>query len=78
MYPVATVIIYQDKPDNWQHHAPTQEMRNYGGATKKIIYINGALCVLDNEPGARLAIIPLSRWKLAQTGLNCIMAALRR
>ena len=72
------VIIYQDKPDDWQWHASTQQLRNYGDASKKVVYANGVLCILDKEPEARLAIIPVSRWKLAVIGLSCIMAALRR
>jgi hypothetical protein len=72
------VIIYQDKPDNWEYHAPTQEMRNYGGSSKKLVYVDGALCALDHEQGARVVIIPVSRWKLAEIGLSCIMAALKR
>jgi hypothetical protein len=72
---MASPIIYQDKADHWQWHASTQEMRNDSGATKKIIYANGALCLLDIDSEARLAIIPLSRWKLVEIGLNCIMAA---
>jgi hypothetical protein len=71
------MIIYQDKPDNWQHHAPTQEIRNCGGATKKIIYADGALCALDHERGAKVVIISVSRWELVGIGLSCFMAALR-
>ena len=73
---MASVIIYQDEPDNWQYHAPTQEMRNYGGGTKKLVYVDRTLCVLDYDSGARLVIIPVSRWKLVGIGLKCIVAAL--
>jgi hypothetical protein len=75
---MAGVIIYQDKPENWQYHAPTQEMRNYGGASKKIIYVDGELCAFDRELGARAFIISVSRRELAEMGLRCIMAALKR
>jgi hypothetical protein len=71
------MIINQDKPDSWQYDAPTQEIRNYAGAIKKIIYANGTLCVFDREPEARVAIVPVSRWELSAIGLNCIMAALK-
>jgi hypothetical protein len=76
--PMASVIIYQDKPDSWHYHAPTKEMRNCGGTTKKLLYVNGTLCLLDYESGARLVIIPVSRWKLIAIALNCIVAALKR
>jgi hypothetical protein len=75
---MAHVIIYQDKPDNWQYHAPTQELRNYGGSRKKLFYVNGALCAFDHEQGVKVFIIPVSRWKLVEIGLSCIMAALKR
>jgi len=75
---MASVIIYQDKPDSWQYHAPTQEIRNCGGGTKKLVYVDRTLCVLDYESGARLVIIPVSRWKLVGVGLKCIVSALRK
>jgi hypothetical protein len=75
---MASVIIYQDQPDNWQFHGPTQEMRNYGGATKKLIYVDRTLCVVDYDSGARLVIIPISRRHLVGIGLKCIVTALRK
>jgi hypothetical protein len=74
---MTSVIIYQDRPDNWQYDASAQEMRNYGVATKKIVYVDGELCLLDTASEAKLIIIPVSRWKLVKIGLHCIMAALR-
>jgi hypothetical protein len=62
---MAGVIIYQDKPDNWHYDAPTQEIRNYGCAIEKIVYVDGVLCALDHEGGASVVIISVSRWELA-------------
>ena len=56
------MIIFQDKPDNWQYHAPTQELRNYGGASKKIVCVNAVRYVFDVRQGA-MVDIPVSRWK---------------
>jgi len=72
-----TVIIFQDKPDNWQYHAPTQELRNYGRPGKKIVCVSAALYVFDVRQGAMIEI-PVSRGNLVEIGLGCVMAALRR
>ena len=50
----------------------TQQMR--GGTDKVIVYVNGVLCAMDRE--AKIAI-PVSRWKLAEIGLGCFLAALK-
>jgi curved DNA-binding protein CbpA len=73
--PAKTVIIFQDEPDNWQYHALTQELRNYGSPSKKIVCVSAVLYVFDFTQGAMVEI-PVSRWKLVQIGLSCIMAAL--
>ena len=49
-----------------------QEMRC--GTEKVIVYVNGVLCAMDRE--AKIAI-PVSRWKLAEIGLGCFLAALK-
>ena len=69
------MIIFQDEPDNWQYHALTQELRNYGSASKKIVCVNAVLYVFDFRQGSMVEI-PVSGWKLVQIGLSCIMAAL--
>ena len=71
------MIIFQDKPDNWQYHAPTQELRNYGSPAKKIVCVSAALYVFDVRRGAMIEI-PVSRRNLVEIALGCIMAALRR
>lgn len=45
-----------------------------GGPDKVIVYINGVLCAMDRE--AKITI-PVSRWKLAEIGLACFMAAIK-
>jgi len=50
----------------------TQQMR--GGTEKVIVYVNGVLCAMDRE--AKITI-PVSRWKLAEIGLGCFLAALK-
>ena len=49
-----------------------QEMRC--GTEKVIVYVNGVLCAMDRE--AKITI-PVSRWKLAEIGLGCFLAALK-
>jgi hypothetical protein len=46
-----------------------------GGPDKVIVYFNGVLCTMDREAKV---MIPVSRWKLAEIGLACFRAALRR
>ena len=50
----------------------TKQMR--GGTEKVIVYVNGVLCAMDRE--AKITI-PVSRWKLAEIGLGCFLAALK-
>jgi hypothetical protein len=45
------------------------------GPDKIVAYVNGALYAVDREQGAKIAI-PVSRWKLAEIGLACFVAAL--
>ena len=45
-----------------------------GGTEKVIVYVNGVLCAMDRE--AKITI-PVSRWKLAEIGLGCFLAALK-
>ena len=66
------VFIYRNRSDGRFHDASTQQMQ--GGPDKVIVYINGVLCAMDRE--ARI-IIPVSRWKLAEIGLTCFLAALK-
>jgi hypothetical protein len=67
-------IIYQNGRDVRYYDAFTREMR--GGPDKIIAYINGAVCAVDRERGAKIAI-PVSRWKLMGIGLACFLAALK-
>jgi hypothetical protein len=66
------VFIYRNRPKERFYDASTGEMR--GGPDKVIAYVNGFLCALDRE--AKI-VIPVSRWKLAEIGLVCVLAALR-
>jgi type IV secretory pathway TrbD component len=66
------VFIYRNRSDERFYDASTQRMQ--GGPDKVIVYINGVLCAMDHE--AKI-IIPVSRWKLAEIGLACFMAALK-
>jgi hypothetical protein len=66
------VFIYRDRPNDRFYDASTGEMR--GGPDKAIVYLNGFLWALDRK--AKIAI-PVSRWKLAEIGLGCVLAALK-
>ena len=65
-------FIYRNRSDDRFYDASTQQM--HGGPDKVIVYINGVLCAMDRE--AKI-IIPVSRWKLAEIGLACFMAAIK-
>ena len=65
------IFIYRNRSDERFYDASTHRM--HGGPDKVIVYVNGVLCAMDRE--ARI-IIPVSRWKLAEIGLACFMAAL--
>ena len=52
--------------------ASSQRMR--GGPDKVIVYLDGVLCAMDREA---MITMPVSRWKLAELGLACFMAALK-
>jgi hypothetical protein len=67
-----TVFIYRNRSNERFYDASTGEMR--GGPDKVIAYVNGFLCALDRDTKI---VIPVSRWKLAEMGLVCILAALR-
>jgi hypothetical protein len=62
-------FIYRNRLDA---DASKGEMR--GGPDKVIVYVNGVLCAMDRE--AKI-VIPVSRWKLAEIGLACFLAALK-
>jgi type IV secretory pathway TrbD component len=66
------ILIYRNRSDERFYDASTQRMQ--GGPDKVIVYINGVLCAMDRD--ARI-IIPVSRWKLAEIGLACFMAAIK-
>jgi hypothetical protein len=66
-------FIYLNRSDDRFYDASTGQMR--GGPDKVIVYINGVLCAMDRD--AKI-MIPVSRWKLAEIGLACFKAALRR
>src|SRR5215475_10908965 len=66
------IFIYRNRSDGRFYDASTQQM--HGGPDKVIVYINGVFCAMDRD--ARVAI-PVSRWKLAEIGLSCFLAALK-
>ena len=66
------IFLYRNRPDAQFYDASTGEMR--GGPDKVIAYVNGFLCALDRETKI---VIPVSRWKLAEIGLVCVLTALR-
>ena len=66
------IFIYRNRSDGRFYDASSQRMQ--GGPDKVIVYINGVLCAMDRE--AKITI-PVSRWKLAEIGLACFMAALK-
>jgi hypothetical protein len=68
----SATFIYRNRSDVGFYDASTREIR--GGPDKVIVYINGVLCAMDRE--AKI-IIPVSRWKLAEIGLACCLAALK-
>jgi hypothetical protein len=67
------LFIYRNPSGARFYDAATQQMR--GGPDKVIVYVNGVLCAMDRE--AKITI-PVSRWKLAEIGLGCFLAALKR
>jgi hypothetical protein len=67
------IFIYRNRSDDRFYDASAQRMR--GGPDKVIVYINGVLCAMDHD--AKI-IIPVSRWKLAEIGLACFRAAIKR
>lgn len=66
------IFIYRNRSDPRFYDASTQRMQ--GGPDKVIVYINGVLCAMDRE--AKITI-PVSRWKLAEIGLACFLAAIK-
>ena len=66
------IFIYRNRGDERFFDASTRRMQ--GGPDKVIVYVNGVLCAMDRE--ARITI-PVSRWKLAEIGLACFVAALK-
>jgi hypothetical protein len=65
-------FIYQNRSNARFYDASARQMR--GGPDKVIVYLDGVLCAMDRE--AKITI-PVSRWKLAEIGLACFMAALK-
>jgi hypothetical protein len=66
------VFIYRNRANERFYDASTGETRR--GPDKVIAYVNGFLCALDRETKI---VIPVSRWKLAEIGLVCVLTALR-
>ena len=66
------IFIYRNRSNDRFYDASTQRM--HGGPGKVIVYINGVLCAMDRE--AKITI-PISRWKLAEIGLACFLAAIK-
>jgi hypothetical protein len=65
-------FIYRNRSDAQFYDASKGEMRS--GPDQVIVYIDGLLCAMDRD--AKI-IIPVSRWKLAEIGLACFLAALK-
>jgi hypothetical protein len=65
-------FIYRNRTNGRFYDASTREMR--GGPDKVIVFVDGVLCAMDREA---MVSMPVSRWKLAQIGLACLMAALK-
>ena len=65
-------FIYRNLADARFYASSKGEMR--GGPDKVIVYIDGLLVAMDRD--AKI-IIPVSRWKLAEIGLACFLAALK-
>src|SRR5277367_2227209 len=65
-------FIYRNRSDTRFYDASKGEMR--GGPDQVIVYIDGLLCAMDRD--AKI-VIPVSRWKLAEIGLACFLAALK-
>jgi hypothetical protein len=65
-------FIYRNRSDARFHDASKGEM--HSAPDKVIVYIDGLLCAMDRD--AKI-IIPVSRWKLAEIGLACFLAALK-
>ena len=65
-------FIYRNLADARFYDASKGEMR--GGPDKVIVYIDGLLVAMDRD--AKI-IIPASRWKMAEIGLACFVAALK-
>jgi len=63
-------FIYRNRSDDRFYDASKPEMR--GGPDKVIVYLDGVLCAMDREAKV---FMPVSRWRLAQIGLACLMAA---
>jgi hypothetical protein len=66
------LFIYRNSSGPRFCNPAMQEMRC--GTEKVIVYVNGVLCAMDRE--AKITI-PVSRWKLAEIGLGCFLAALK-
>jgi len=66
------LFIYRNSSEARFCDPATRQRR--GGTDQVIVYVNGVLCAMDRE--AKITI-PVSRWKLAEIGLGCFLAALK-
>ena len=69
-------IIHQEG-ENWKRYSPPRHASISGGSFKRIGYANGLLYVTDSDQGVGIDF-RVSRWKLVEIGLSCILAAISR
>lgn len=65
-------VIYQDRPDRWRYSPDNPDAGD--GPEKIMFFTGGVLYVIDHQQRMRVDI-PVSRWKLIEIGLGCILAA---
>jgi hypothetical protein len=72
------VIIYQDAPHDWHYRSASVAMQRPPADIQKVmLYTGGVLYALDHGQGTKINF-PVSRWKLAEIGFSCMLAALGR
>jgi hypothetical protein len=76
---MADVIIYEDAPHVWHYRPMSVELQRGPPADnrKVMLYTGGVFYALDHGQATRIDF-PVSRWKLIEIGLSCILAALGR
>jgi hypothetical protein len=75
---MADVIIYADGPHNARYRPLSVALQSPPFDERRMLtYTNGVLYALDHKQSAEIAF-PASRWKLAEIGLSCILAAITK